>query len=105
LDGLYPGNSEKSIKQFHKLIEKEPPEFIFTLIAKLFRDLYWVKVDALSIPYPSWRVGKLKPQASKFTIEELKNLIDKLADIDIKVKTSKTDLLSALDLLIIKNLQ
>lgn len=105
LDGIYPGNSERSIKTFHQLIGKEAPEFIFTLIAKLFRDLYWVKTDPMSLPYPSWRVGKLKPQASKFTIDQLKYLIGKLAEIDIKVKTSKSDLTSELDLLMIKQLE
>ncbi len=105
LDNLYPGNSEKSIKQFHELIEKEAPEFIFTLIAKLFRDLYWVKTDAASLPYPNWRVGKLKGQASKFTIDQLKLLIGKLAEIDIKIKSSKSDLTNELDLLIIKQLE
>jgi DNA polymerase III delta subunit len=105
LDGLYPGDSERSIKQFHKLIEHEAPEFIFTLIAKLFRDLYWVKTDEKSLPYPGWRVGKLKQQSSKFTLEQLKNIIARLAEIDIKVKTSKAEIVSELDLLIIKQLE
>ncbi len=105
LDNLYPGNSEKSIKQFHQIIEKQAPEFVFTLIAKLFRDLYWVKTDPSTLPYPIWRVGKLRPQALKFTTDNLKYLIEKLAEIDIKVKTSKSDLISELDLLIIKQLK
>jgi DNA polymerase III delta subunit len=105
LEGLSPGNSEKSVEKLHQLIEKEAPEFIFTLIAKLFRDLYWVKTDAVSLPYPSWRVGKLKAQSSKFTLDQLANIIEKLAEIDIKVKTSKSDLTSELDLLIIKQLE
>jgi len=105
LDGIYPGNSGRSIKTFHQLIEKEAPEFIFTLIAKLFRDLYWVKTDPMSLPYQSWRIGKLKAQTSKFNIEQLKYLIEKLAEIDIKVKTSKSDLVSELDLLMIKQLE
>ena len=105
LDGLYPGNSVKSIKQFHQLIEKEAPEFIFTLMSKLFRDLYWAKTDAASLPYPNWRVGKLKGQALKFTNDQLKLLIEKLAEIDIRVKTSKADLTDELDLLIIKQLE
>ncbi|HUC94734.1 MAG TPA: hypothetical protein VMR19_01880 [Candidatus Saccharimonadales bacterium] len=105
LDNLYPGNLKKSIGKFHQIIEKEAPEFIFTLIAKLFRDLYWVKTDAASLPYPSWRVGKLKTQSSKFTTDQLKNLINKFAEIDIKVKTSTTDLISELDLVMIKQLE
>ncbi|OGM84386.1 hypothetical protein A2421_02165 [Candidatus Woesebacteria bacterium RIFOXYC1_FULL_43_18] len=87
------------------LLEKEAPEFIFTLIAKLFRDLYWVKIDAKSLPYPDWRVGKLKAHSSKFTADKLIFLIESLAEIDIKVKTSKADLVSELDLLIIKQLE
>jgi len=105
LDGLYPGNSNRSIKQFHKLIEREAPEFIFTLIARLFRDLYWVKVDAQTLPYQSWRVGKLKSQSAKFKVEQLKSIIEMLSEIDIKVKTSKANLADELDLLIIKQLK
>jgi DNA polymerase III delta subunit len=105
LDNLCPGNSEKSIKQLHQIIEKQAPEFVFTLVAKLFRDLFWVKTDEKSLPYPSWRVGKLKAQASKFSIDNIKLIINKLSEIDIKVKTSKADLTSELDLLVIKQLE
>ena len=105
LDGIYPGNSGRSVKAFHQIIEKEAPEFIFTLISKLFRDLYWVKTDSKSLPYPPWRIGKLKLQAGKFAINNLKLIINNLAEIDIKVKTSKSDLFSELDLLIIKQLE
>ena len=105
LEGLYPGNSTKSIQKLHILFEKEAPELIFTLIAKLFRDLYWVKMDAMTLPYPSWRVGKLKAQSLKFTVDQLRLLIASLTEIDIKVKTSKSDLVTELDLLIIKQLE
>lgn len=105
LDNLYPGNSTNSVKQFHQIIEREAPEFIFTLIAKLFRDLYWVKVDPSSLSYQPWRISKLKSQSSKFTELMITDFIELLANIDIKVKTSKSDLISELDLLIIKKLQ
>ena len=105
LDGLYPGNSVRSIKEFHKIIERDAPEFIITLMAKLFRDLYWAKVDPASMPYPSWRIAKLKSQSSHFTDLLLTDIIELLSDIDIKVKTSKADLVTELDLLIIKQLE
>lgn len=105
LDNIYPGNSEKCIKQFHQTIEKQAPEFIFTLIAKLFRDLYWVKTDEKSMPYPPWRISKLKIQSEKFKVESLKEIINKLAEIDIKVKTSKANLIDELDLLMVKQLE
>jgi hypothetical protein len=105
LDNLYPGNSEKSIKQFHQIIEKQAPEFIFTLIAKLFRDLYWVKTDERSMAYPPWRISKIKNQSAKFTELLLTDLLNNLSEIDIKVKTSKANLIDELDLVIIKQLE
>lgn len=105
LDHIYPGNSKKVLQEFHKVIEKDPPEFVFSLIAKLFRDLYWIKVDSRSIPYPSWRVAKLKVQSSKFKVENLIAMIGELSDIDVRVKTGKADLVSSLDLFMIKQLE
>ncbi|MGA3292013.1 MAG: hypothetical protein ABSC49_02585 [Candidatus Microgenomates bacterium] len=105
LDNLIPGNSVKSIKDFHKIIEKQAPEFIITLIAKLFRDLYWIKMDPKSVQLPPWRVQKLKNQASHFTAQQLNQFISCLSDIDIKVKSSKANLTDELDLLIIKQLE
>ena len=105
LDNIYPGNSEKCIKQFHQIIEKQAPEFIFTLIAKLFRDLYWIKTDEKSMPYPPWRISKLNVQSEKFKVSSLKEIINKLAEIDIKVKTSKANLIDELDLLMVKQLE
>jgi len=105
LEYIYPGNSDKCIQEFHKIIERDAPEFIFTLIAKLFRDLYWAKTDSSSMSYPPWRISKLKVQSEKFKIEILKEIITKLAEIDIEVKTSKSDLVSELDLLMIKQLE
>lgn len=94
-----------SIRLFHEAIKTEPVEFVFSLLAKRFRDLYWVKIDPNSIPYPSWRVGKLKSQSLKFKEETIKEIINRLAKIDIEVKTSKANLISSLDLLIIKHLE
>ena len=105
LEHLYPGNSNNAVKEFHQVIEREAPEFVFSLIAKQFRDLYWIKTDPSEIQYQSWRIAKLKRQASMFTSGELKELISLLADIDIAVKTSKSDLVSALDLMIVKQLE
>ncbi|HJY98967.1 MAG TPA: hypothetical protein VJ227_04590 [Patescibacteria group bacterium] len=105
LDGIYPGNSKNSIKQFHKIIEKEPVEFIFSQISRHIRDLYWVKVDPKTAPFPSWRTTKLKGQASKFTEEKLIKFINDLSDIDVDAKTGGTDLASSLDLVILKTLE
>lgn len=105
LDNLVPGKSEYLVKTLHKIVERQPVEFVLTLIAKHFRDLYWVKTDTASAGMPFWKLNKLKSQASHFSVDQLKQLISLLSDIDIKVKTSKSDLISELDLLIIKHLE
>lgn len=105
LDNLSPGKGNSSVKTFHKIIEKQAPEYIFSLIARHFRDLYWVKTDPTSTGFPFWKINKLKIQAGKFTPEILKTFIAELSNLDIKVKTSKADLISELDLMLIKHLE
>lgn len=94
-----------SVKLLHEVIKTEPIEFVFSILSKRFRDLYWVKTSPETLPYQSWQIGKLKRQAQKYTTREVVQIINKLAEIDIKVKTSKAELISELDLLLIKSLE
>jgi DNA polymerase III delta subunit len=105
LDSFYPGNSKNLLLLLHALSPKEPLEFVFSLLAKTVRDLYWVKVDSKALSYPSWRITKLQRQSQRFSENLLTNIISDLAEIDIKVKTSEADLLSELDFLIITKLE
>ena len=94
-----------SVKLLHEVIKTEPIEFVFSVLAKRFRDLYWAKIDVRSMIYDSWRKTKLLRQAKKYTTREVVQVINKLAEIDVRVKTSKADLISELDLLLIKSLE
>ena len=105
LESLYPKNSVNALRLLHQVVATEAIELVMFFIAKHFRDLYWVSVDAVSTGFPPWKAGKLKSQANKFTINNLELIINKLSEIDIKVKSSKTDLLTELDLLIVKLLK
>ncbi|MGD0523265.1 MAG: hypothetical protein ABSA43_01760 [Candidatus Microgenomates bacterium] len=105
LDSFFPGNSAECLSLLHQIVEHEPIEFIFTLLGKTLRDLYWVKISPSDIPYPSWRVDKLERQAFRFSEGLLKEIISDLAEIDIKAKTSQGELLDSLDLLIIKKIK
>jgi hypothetical protein len=105
LESFYPGNSERSLKLLHDLIKTTAIELIFFMLARHLKDIYWVTIDPQTDQYPSWRLSKLKSQANKFTINNLQSIIGKLAEIDIAVKTSKADLLTELDLLIVKQLE
>jgi DNA polymerase III delta subunit len=75
------------------------------MLGRHLRDLYWVSIDTKSNQFPDWRLSKLKFQVEKFSPPKIKQIISELGDIDILVKSSKTDLLTALDLLIVKQLE
>jgi len=94
-----------SVKLLHEVIKTEPIEFVFSVLAKRFRDIYWVKTSEDTLPYQPWQIGKLKRQSQKYTTREVVQIINKLADIDVKVKTGKADLISELDLMLIKSLE
>jgi DNA polymerase III delta subunit len=105
LDSIYPGNTRKVITLFHKIIINDPPEFIFAMIGRHFRDLYWSTLKDSEKEFQSWRYQKLRNQAKKLGKDRLKNIVSGLAEIDIKVKTGKAKLKNELDFLIITELE
>lgn len=105
LEAFYPGNSDMSLKLLHNLTNTSAIELTFFMLARYLKDLYFVSIDPTTSLYPAWRLSKLKFQAEKFGTERLKQIISDLSNIDMEVKTSKTDLLTSLDLLIVKQLE
>ncbi len=105
LESFYPGNSRGCLNLYYDVINGEPVEFLFSLLSKQVRDLYWVIVEPSTIPYPSWRVAKLEYQSKHFKKNDLVDLIKRLSKLDIRTKTTKQNLADSLDLLILTNLQ
>lgn len=105
LDGLYPGNGRRSVILFHQLKSVEPVELVFNLIAKRFKELYWVKKAASTLNYPAWRKTILRNQAAKYTDPQLSEIITSLARADVEVKTGQTSLGDVLDLIILTKLE
>lgn len=105
LESFYPGNADRALRLFHDLLKNTVAELISFMLARHLKDLYWIKVDPKSSQFPAWRAGKLISQASKFKDGKLELIINKLAEIDIKVKSSKADLTTSLDLLMVKQLK
>lgn len=105
LDNLYQGNSKKALSLFEEVIKTESMEFIVALMARQFRDLYWVLEDQRTMTYPSWRLNKLSNQARKYTKLVLGDIIHSLAEIDYQSKTSDIDTRLLLELLIVENLK
>lgn len=103
LEEIYPGNVKIIIKLMYEIKDKIASELIFHLISKQIRDMIWSIEGNMEIP--EWRKHKLNNQAKHYSRELLLNILDKLADIDIKIKSSKTDMFSELDFLFITQLQ
>lgn len=106
LDSLYPKNATQAISLFKTVLKTEPVERVFAMISRHFRDMYWARHNAASLPYPQkWRVGKISVQARRFKNGQLKNLISQAAEADIKAKTSTGSLVDSLDQIILTQLE
>lgn len=99
LDSFFPGNCANCLKILKKLITDENKEFVLALLGRHLKDLYLTKISA-NLSYPSWRIDKLKRQASNFDLIKLKQIIFLLAEEDVKSKTSQSNLKDSLDFLI-----
>lgn len=91
-----------NIQTFQKVVETEPVELVFAMIARSFRDLYWVKTGNPKMS--PWQLSKLKSQSNKYTEKQLKEIITDLAKMDVDAKTGKGTLKDSIDFLILKKL-
>lgn len=105
LESLYPGNAKQALELLNEITATEAVEFVFAMIARQMRDLYWVLVSPGSMLIPTWRRGKLKDQATKYELASLNELISKLAQLDMEAKTGQVNLAPSLDLLLAKQLE
>lgn len=105
LTSFYPKNTKECLEILGEIKKEEPIEFIYSLLGRHLKDLYWVQKGASNIPYPSWRVMRLESQARKFDKDKLTQIISAMAHLDFQVKTSQANLEESLDLLIVENLE
>lgn len=105
LDSVYPGNYKLSLKLLHEVLESVAPELIIFLLSRYLKDLYIALVSPESLSYEPWRIRKLTSQAGKFSKVGLKKVINLLARADYAGKTGESDLVSALDLIIVSQLE
>jgi len=105
MDSFYPGNLRNTLILFNDCVKKEPVELIFSLLVRHFRDLFLIKTDPASLNYPSWRISKLKRQASRYKEGQLEIIIKELADADMASKTSQSTLKDSLDFIIATRLE
>lgn len=104
LEAIAPGRDKQALKLFHELIETESVELVLAMMGRHFRDLYLAKHYPESISGPDWRKKKLISQANIFPQGKIEDLINKLAIADHGSKSGGPDLLTSLDVLLVREL-
>lgn len=105
IDNFYPGNSKNCLFYFHESIKNDPVELLFSLLVGQLRDMFLLLYSDNSLTYPSWRLENIKRQGARFGKEKIKMTIQYLADIDLKNKTTSSELKDELDLFILRKLE
>lgn len=104
LESISPGKTKYFLPVLHELVDTESIELVAAMMGRHFRDLYWAKVDPESLKYPDWRNKKLQSQAKTFSPKQLKSVISGLALADYESKSGGNDLLTSLDVLLVREL-
>jgi len=93
LDSLKPGNGEYLIKLVYELKKNMEIELIFFMIVRQFRLMISQLENGGKIEeakrLQSWQAAKFSKQSASFGKEKLKDLYDKLFEIDLAQKTGK----------------
>ncbi|MCS7092318.1 MAG: hypothetical protein NZM26_03130 [Patescibacteria group bacterium] len=105
LESIYPKNAKSCLRLFQHVCKNEAPaEMLLALMARQMRDVYLYKMGMGNLP--NWKAAKIISQARKFEDSEIiLQILDELAKIDIKVKTSNADLEDELAFLLVQKLQ
>lgn len=103
LESLYPGNASHAIELYHQLLTNTANQLIFVMLVRHLNALIQAN-SATNLKLPPWMAAKLKGQASKWSEPDLVAFHDQLFRIDIQIKsgTTKLDLTSQLDILLLQ---
>jgi hypothetical protein len=93
LDGFKPGNSKELLSGFAENLKKSEAELIFFMIVRQFRIMLSLirsetPIDEVKRMAP-WQLSKLERQAKLFGEDKLKEIYNKLLEIDLNSKTGK----------------
>ncbi len=104
VDALGMRDGTTALKHLHRLLDDDSPMYALAMIIRQFRLLLLVRetIDTGRDPRQALHVhpfvaGKLAAQARRFTLTQLEDVLRRLLEIDLAIKTSQTDEKVALD--------
>jgi DNA polymerase-3 subunit delta len=101
LDAIAVKNKKKAIVLLRKHMEKgDSPIFILAMIASQIRNIISVKNGEFIKQMNPFVYRKSSSQARNFTMEELKNIYNRIVELDFEIKVGKIDPNISLDILI-----
>jgi len=102
LEVCTPGNLKIFIDTFAIVSKTQDITFIYALLWKHVRKLIQAKNNTLESSIPSWQAQKLSFQADRWDTKTLVSFYEKLAGIDVSIKTNQTtyDLKESIELLV-----
>ena len=111
VDALGGRQGKTAAQLLHKKFQEgTDPFYLFAMFVRQFRLLIQVKElaengqppaeIAKTLKIHSFVSGKLHQQSKNFSLEQLEQIYRHLLDIDIGVKTGRTDMVTALDLMV-----
>lgn len=102
VDALGQKNKSKALKLFNQHLKKgEDESYLFSMFIYLIRNLLKVKSGpSAKLDMHPFVIKKTIQQARNFSFEDLKKIYQKLLEIDLDIKTGKTDYRTALEMFI-----
>jgi DNA polymerase III subunit delta len=109
IDAIGANNKKEALFMLHNHIKKgDDPFYIFSMFLYQFRNLLKIadlRESGISSEYEISKITKMHPfvirkslgQIRNFTFEKLKNIYQKLGEMDTQIKTGKIDIKLALD--------
>ncbi|MBU0671192.1 MAG: DNA polymerase III subunit delta [Patescibacteria group bacterium] len=103
-DALSQKNSAMALKLLHDQFKSGANEFfLLTMIARQIKILLQVKeTNGQGLDLHPFVIKKSLTQINKFELNDLRKLLDKLVDIDLKMKTSQGEPRMLLDLFVVE---
>jgi DNA polymerase-3 subunit delta len=103
VDALGTKNKKLALKLLNDQLENKTPwTYLIAMIIRQFRILLQVKSSVPNLSFHPFVLRKAQAQAQNYSLEELKNIYQRLLKIDVQLKTSQIDPRVLFDLFIVK---
>lgn len=92
LDGLRPNNVHALLTQLERLVARDAPELVFTMLVRRVRQLIMAADGVTPEGLQGWQADRLTSQSRLFTMEKLLTMHASLLAMEVSIKTGASPL-------------